>query len=211
MAYTRANWSKHYNDGHSFSRLSAEEKRLLVQHALAPEGGRALDVGCGTGELAAFLASLGYTVDGTDFAEGALTRARAEHAAVEGVRWLCLDVEHDDLAPLAADGYDLITMRLSIAFIRDRARVLRRLTVRLRTGGVLIVITPHANHTPAQQRSIALDEDELACLTDGYRHVKRFDTGGFAVLVLHGSGGSSRTSVPRPGATPLSETRNGRP
>ncbi|MET9122260.1 lantibiotic dehydratase [Streptomyces sp. NPDC004528] len=191
VAYTRANWSKHYNDGHSFSRLSAEEKYLLVEHAPAPVGGRALDVGCGTGELVAFLASLGYTVDGTDFAEGALTRARAEHAAVEGVRWLCLDVEHDDLMPLSSDGYDLITLRLSIAFIRDRARVLRRLTSRLRINGVLIVITPHTNHTPTERRSIALDEDELACLADGYQHVKRFDTGGFAVLVLQGSAGSA--------------------
>jgi hypothetical protein len=48
--------------------------------------------------MSVYLASLGYTVDGADFAEGALERARAEHAEVEGVRWLSLDVELDDLA-----------------------------------------------------------------------------------------------------------------
>lgn len=185
VAYTRADWSKHYTDGGSFGRLSDEEKRLLAEHAPAPEGGRALDACCGTGELAVFLASLGYTVDGADFADGALTRARTEHAAVEEVRWLNLDVEHDDLAALAEDGYDLITMRLSIAFIHDRARVLRGLAARLRNDGVLIVITPHADRTPAKRRRIALDEDELATLTDGFRHTERFDTHDFAVLVLH--------------------------
>ncbi|MFJ6215450.1 class I SAM-dependent methyltransferase [Streptomyces sp. NPDC092296] len=189
MAYTRAEWSEHYAGGRGFQRLGDEEKGLLSEHAPAPVGGRALDVCCGTGEMAAFLASLGYTVDGVDFAEGALARARTEHAEADGVRWLCLDVEHDDLADLAADGYDLITLRLGIAFIRDRARVLRRLAARLRKGGALVVITPVVD-TPEERRHIALDEDELALLTDGFEVGERFDAGGLAMLVLRGPGGS---------------------
>ncbi|MFV5994900.1 methyltransferase, FxLD system [Streptomyces sp. NPDC056231] len=190
MGYTRADWSEHYSEGRGFRRLRDEERGLLVEHAPAPEGGRALDACCGTGEMAAYLASLGYTVDGVDFAEGALERARLEHADVEGVRWLCLDVEHDDLADLADDGYDLITLRLSIAFVRDRARVLRRLAALLREEGVLAVITPVAENTPSERRHIALDEDELAALTDGFENVERFDAEGLAVLVLRGPGGS---------------------
>ncbi|MFB7224430.1 methyltransferase, FxLD system [Streptomyces sp. NPDC056227] len=190
MEYTRADWSEHYNDGRGFRRLGKEEMGLLVEHAPAPEGGRALDVCCGTGEMAAYLASLGYTVDGVDFAEGALARARAEHAEVESVRWLCRDVEHDDLADLAEDGYDLIVIRLSVAFIRDRARVLRRLAARLRKDGALVVITPVAEHTPEERRHIALDEYELATLTDGFGDVERFDAEGLAVLVLRGPAGT---------------------
>lgn len=41
---------------------------------------------------------------------------------MKGVRWLSLDVELDDLAE---DGYALIVLRLAIAFILDRTRVLR--------------------------------------------------------------------------------------
>ncbi|MFE2092080.1 methyltransferase, FxLD system [Streptomyces sp. NPDC059460] len=192
MEYTRADWSEHYNDGRGFRRLGKEEMGLLVEHAPAPapEGGRALDVCCGTGEMAAYLASLGYTVDGVDFAEGAVARARAEHAEVESVRWLCRDVEHDDLADLAEDGYDLIVIRLSVAFIRDRARVLRRLAARLRKDGALVVITPVAEHTPEERRHIALDEYELATLTDGFGDVERFDAEGLAVLVLRGPAGT---------------------
>lgn len=190
MGHTPAEWSEHYNDGRGFRRLGDEEKRLLVEHALAPEGGRALDVGCGTGETAAYLASLGYTVDGVDFAEGALVRARAEQAEAEGVRWLCLDVEHDDLADLAEDGYDLVVLRLSVVFIRDRARVLRRLAARLREGGVLVIITPVVENIAEERRHVALDENELAALTDGFEQVKRFDAEGLAVLVLRGPAGS---------------------
>ncbi|MFI8952710.1 methyltransferase, FxLD system [Streptomyces sp. NPDC053750] len=190
MAYTRTDWSEHYNGGRGFRRLGDEEKSLLVEHARAPEGGRALDVGCGTGEMSVYLASIGYTVDGADFAEGALERARAEHAGVEGVRWLSFDVERDDLTALAEDGYDLIVLRLCIAFIRDRARVLRRLAARLREGGALVIITPIGENTPEERRHIALDENELAALTDGFEDVEQFDAEGLAVLVLRGPAGS---------------------
>ncbi|MGW0770826.1 methyltransferase, FxLD system [Streptomyces sp. NPDC002676] len=189
MGYTRAEWSEHYKDGRSFRRLGDEEKGLLLEHAPAPgSGGRALDACCGTGEMAAFLASLGYAVDAADFAEGALARARAEHAGAEGVRWLCLDVEHDDLVDLADDGYDLVTIRLSIAFFCDRTRALRRLAARLREDGVLVIITPVVEHTPEERRHIAQDEDELTALTEGFESVERFDAEGLAVLVLRGPG-----------------------
>ncbi|MEU0693059.1 methyltransferase, FxLD system [Streptomyces niveus] len=187
---TRSDWSGHYAAGCGFRPLGEEERRLLSEHAPAPEAGRALDVCCGTGELAVFLTSLGYCVDGADFAEGALERARTEHAGVEGVRWLCLDIEHDDLAVLAEDGYALICLRLGVAFLHDRARVLRSLAERLRTGGALVVITPVVEHTPAERRHIALDTGEIAALTDGFRHVARFDVEDLAVLVLRGGDGS---------------------
>ncbi|MFJ4850821.1 MULTISPECIES: bifunctional class I SAM-dependent methyltransferase/NUDIX hydrolase [unclassified Streptomyces] len=184
MAHTRAQWSRLHDDGRGFRSLGDEEKRLLARHAPArAAGGRALDVGCGTGELAVFLASMGHTVDAADFAEGALARARAEHADVGAVRWLCLDVEHDSLDGLAED-YDLITMRLAVAFIHDRTRVLRRLAARLRKGGALVVMSPVAERTPAERRHIALDEDELTLLTEGFEESGRHDTGSLAVLVL---------------------------
>ncbi|MFD9872098.1 NUDIX domain-containing protein [Streptomyces niveus] len=186
---TRSDWSEHYTAGRGFRPLGDEEKRLLSEHAPAPECGRALDMCCGTGELAVFLTSLGYHVDAADYAESALDRARTEHPEVKGVRWLRLDVEHD-LAALSEKRYDLITLRLGIAFIRDRARALRALTARLRPGGALVVTTPVVEHTPEERRNIALDGDELATLTDGFRQVARFDAEGLAVLVLHGGDGS---------------------
>ncbi|MFF3563691.1 methyltransferase, FxLD system [Streptomyces sp. NPDC002574] len=190
MEYTRAQWSEHYDGGSGFRALGDVEKRLLVERVPAPTGGgRALDVGCGTGELAVFLTSQGYGVDAVDFAEGALTRARAEHAEVGAVRWLCLDVEREDLGGLDEE-YDLITMRLAVAFLRDRTRVLRRLAARLREDGALVVVTPVADRTPAERRNIALDEDELGLLAEGFEQVERFDAGRLAALVLRGAGRS---------------------
>ncbi|GES33339.1 methyltransferase, FxLD system [Streptomyces angustmyceticus] len=186
MAYDRADWSRHYDDDRGFRPLRDAERDLLTRHAPAPDGGRALELGCGTGELAVFLAGLGYTVDAVDFAEGALTRARKERANAVRVRWLCLDFERDDPAELSDDGYDLITLRLVFPFLHDRSRVLHSLAARLHVGGALVVITPVVATTPEERRHIALDEEEISLLAEGWSQVERFDAEGLAFLVLRG-------------------------
>ncbi|MFD0352061.1 class I SAM-dependent methyltransferase [Kitasatospora aburaviensis] len=138
----------------------------------APERGRALEVGCGAGELAAHLAEIGYQVDAVDLADAALLRARVGHPGAE-VRWLRLDIEHHDPAPLGDAPYDLVVFRLSVAFVHDRTRVLHALSRRLGAGGTLMVITPVAAHTPAERRHIALDEEEITALSCGWQSVQR--------------------------------------
>ncbi|MBB0243643.1 methyltransferase domain-containing protein [Streptomyces alkaliphilus] len=188
MTYiVREEWEQHYSDGKNFRRVGERERELLAEHTPVPDGGgRVLDVGCGTGELAVYLASLGYTVDACDFADSALTRAREEHADIEGVHWLQLDIERDDPAPLHEEGYDLVTLRLMYPFVQDRGRVLHGLGERLRDGGALVVITPVAETMPEERRGIALDEDEIAVLAAGWKRVERLDADGLALLVLRG-------------------------
>ncbi|MFG3429514.1 class I SAM-dependent methyltransferase [Streptomyces californicus] len=74
-------WQDHYAEGKGFRQAGEVERTLLAAHTPAPDGGgRALDVGCGTGELAVTLAGMGYTVDAVDYADAALKRARAKIA-----------------------------------------------------------------------------------------------------------------------------------
>ncbi|MFM9540149.1 methyltransferase, FxLD system [Streptomyces turgidiscabies] len=180
----RDQWERHYAQDRGFRRVGQTEKALLAEHVPARANGRALDVGCGTGELAAYLGELGYLVDAVDFADSALARAGAERADAVGLRWLCLDVTHDDAAELSDDGYDLITLRLVYPFLGDRQRVMHSLAGRLRPGGAIVVITPLAAGTPADRRDIALDEDEIRLLTEGWKTAERFDADGLALLVL---------------------------
>jgi SAM-dependent methyltransferase len=86
----------------------AAELRALVEGPGALTAGRALDVGCGTGLQAVYLAERGWRVTGVDAVERALARARrrARMAGVE-VRWVAGDLAR--LASLGLEGgFDLV-------------------------------------------------------------------------------------------------------
>ncbi|WP_369148970.1 methyltransferase [Streptomyces sp. R44] len=183
----RTEWHRHYAEGKGFRLLGDVERKLLATHVPAPEGGgRALEVGCGTGELSVHLTSLDYTVDAVDFADSAIARAREEHPDAPRVRWIRMDVERDDPVALHEGGYDLIVLRLVIPFLANRVSTLHGLGERLRPGGALVVITPVAEHTPEERRGTALDEDEIVLLTGHWERAERFDADRLAVLVLRG-------------------------
>jgi tellurite methyltransferase len=74
-----------------------EPHPLLVTHAALLRGGRALDLACGLGQNAIWLAEQGYEVLAVDISQVALTVAaeRAIAAGVSGsIRWQRHDLDH---------------------------------------------------------------------------------------------------------------------
>ncbi|MGW6897200.1 methyltransferase [Streptomyces sp. NPDC054919] len=184
MFTTQDEWDRGYTEGRRYRPLTSAERTLLATHLPPDAEALALDVGCGTGELAAHLAASGYTVDAIDWSETALTEARARQG--EAARWLRLDVEEDDGASLNADGYDLITLRFVAPFLTSLDRTLSTLGHRLRPGGALVLITPLAADTPTERRGIALAEDEVARLQSRWAAAERHDADGLVFMVLRG-------------------------
>jgi len=93
---------------------------------------RALDVACGAGRNAIWLAERGFAVDAVDIAEAALDAGRARAAA----RGVAVGWHHHDLdagLPELLTGYDLIVV---VRFL-DRA-LFAELPARLRPGGWLL-------------------------------------------------------------------------
>ncbi|MEU5159644.1 methyltransferase, FxLD system [Streptomyces sp. NPDC020875] len=187
MYETPDEWDAHYREGRGFRPLGERERALLTEHVPAPDGdGRALDVGSGTGELAAHLATSGYRVDAVDYTASAHDRARSEHPGSDRIRRILLDVEHGDPDCLDPGGYDLITLRLVYPFLTCRTGVVRGLGQRLRPGGALVVITPTAADVPRDRRDIALDEAEIALLAGDWETAERLDADGLTLLILRG-------------------------
>lgn len=87
-------WEAHYRNGHmpwDSGRPSAELQAVLAEFDV-PRG-RALELGCGTGTNAVWLAGQGFAVTAVDCSETALSlaRQRADEAGVE-VEWIAADV-----------------------------------------------------------------------------------------------------------------------
>ncbi|MFD9729721.1 NUDIX domain-containing protein [Streptomyces sp. NPDC059072] len=205
-AHTALDWHNHYAAGHDFRPLSDAEKNLLTERLGLPDGdtarARALEVACGTGELARFLAAAGYRVDAVDWAESAVERASA--APSKAITYRRLDITGGDLASLAPDdgGYRLITMRRALAHLPDRTRTVSALAALLSENGTLCVITPHADRHPAGLRGICLDDAEIGLLVDGWQHAERIEIGESTVLLL---------TAPRPDPVAYSEKRTPKP
>ena len=144
---------------------------------LAP--GRALDLGCGEGGDALWLAERGWTVTAVDISTTALDRARAEAQR----RGATVDWQQQDLAEaLPAGPYDLVSAQFLQSPVElPRADVLRRAAAELAPGGLLLVVghaapPPWSQHRPdpALLPSAEQVRDELG-LGDGWTVLRAED------------------------------------
>ena len=152
VAEQAAEWDTRYSDrdggmwsGRPNGRLVAE-----VTH-LAP--GRALDIGCGEGADAIWLAQRGWTVTAIDISEVAICRAReASHPAGASVEWICGDALQ---TPLPARSFDLVSMQYPALPKAAGEAAVRTLLDTVRPGGLLLAVyhdldDEHREHMKSQ-------------------------------------------------------------
>lgn len=129
-----------------------------------PRGGSVLDLGTGTGALAARLATRGCVVTGVDFSPWMLARARA---AVSGAAFVAMDLR-GDCSPLAGRRFDRIVSAYVLHAFDPPARhaMLDRLAREHLAGGGAIAVGDIAFPTDAdrerrrREQGDAWDEDE---------------------------------------------------
>jgi tellurite methyltransferase len=125
----RKRWDQRYRDG-SY-RARPNETVLLRKWQPELPSGRALDVACGAGRNALYLAECGYEVDAVDIAPFALQQARAT-ARERGLEVNWMEADLDTFVP-EKGRYDLIVVARYI-----NRRLLPRLAAGLRPGGALV-------------------------------------------------------------------------
>jgi len=152
----RARWDKRWADaGEPYP-----PHPLLVDHAASLAGGVALDLACGRGQNAIWLAGHGYQVLGVDISPVALQAARqqAQNRGLAG-RALFLVADLDEWSP-PRDTFDLVVV---FRFL-DR-RLFEPIRDALRPGGLVFYSTRHLGalaRDPKARRRYLLQPGELA-------------------------------------------------
>ncbi len=125
-------------------RSAGEPSRFLVAEAAALPPGRALDLACGQGRHAVWLAARGWRVTGVDFSQIGLAKAR-RLAAAQSVEpdWIAADLV--DFEP-EQGAYDLVLVFYLQVPGPERQVILRRAAGAVAPGGTLLVVAHHRDN-----------------------------------------------------------------
>ena len=160
------------------ARPDAHGEADFVASLLAP-GSRVLDAGCGTGRVAARLASLGHTVTGADVDESMVAEARRRWP---GLEWLVADLA---ALPASAAPYDLVVMAGNVVpFVEPAALrgTLAALAGRLVPAGLLVAgFGTDEAHLPPGAPRVPLEAYDEAC-----------DGAGLTLVARHAGWGSEQ-------------------
>jgi SAM-dependent methyltransferase len=160
-----------WNERYSTSELvwTAEPNRYVVQECESLPVGRALDLACGEGRNAVWLAGLGWRVVGVDFASAGLEKGRQLAAARDvDVEWVLADVTRYEPEPGAFDLVVVAYLHLPRAQLLD---VLARAQRALAPGGTLVVVghditNPVDGYGGPQDTAVLYGPDDVAGALD---------------------------------------------
>jgi SAM-dependent methyltransferase len=138
-----AEWDGRYSERDGTMWSGRPNGRLVAEVAdLTP--GRALDLGCGEGADAIWLARRGWTVTAIDISEVALSRAReAGRLAGAPVEWVCGDALQ---TPFPARSFDVVSMQYPALPKAAGDAAVRGLLDTVRPGGLLLAAYHDLDH-----------------------------------------------------------------
>jgi SAM-dependent methyltransferase len=169
-------WEERYAHGHA--EWSGRPNDVLVAETADLRPGTALDVGCGTGGDAIWLAEQGWQVTAVDLSRTALARAAAaaaERGVAERTTWQYADVT--SWVP-AERAFDLVTTAFLHVPGGVRDAVVARLAAAVAPGGTLLV----TQHDPADLHTIRHGQDPDLFAT-GQQLAAALPEGEFEVLL----------------------------
>lgn len=132
-----AEWDARYGERDEAMWSGRPNGRLVVEVADLPPG-EALDVGCGEGADAIWLARRDWSVTAIDVSAVAVGRAReAAGRAGVSVEWICGDALH---TPFQAGSFDLVSMQYPALPKAAGEAAVRALLDTVRPGGLLLAV-----------------------------------------------------------------------
>jgi tocopherol O-methyltransferase len=162
--YYRAFWGEHIHHGYWEGEESSAAAQVqlvarLAERAAIPQGARVLDVGCGFGGSALWLARhRGCDVTGITISPVQLKRA-SEQAQAEGldhrVRFLVMDANHLDLPPAS---FDVVWIIECSEHLADKCGFMEACARVLRPGGKVALCAWLATEAPGPEQAQLISE-----------------------------------------------------
>ena len=177
--------------------IGSGSDELLAEHVKHLTPGRALEIGCGMGGNAVWLAKNGWQVNAVDYSPVAIEKGK-QLAAEQGVSVDFVVADASKYQPI--ENFDLITSFYIQLFPVQRARMLANMSKALAPGGTLLFVSHDESGSPS-----GWSEEDLLSLTNPEEIVKELpDLQIERALVLEHDGGEheaeshgSRTTVVR--------------
>ena len=138
--------------------LGSGSDEILADQLKDLTPGRALEIGCGDGRNAVWMAEQGWRVTAVDYSTVAIEKGRGL-AAKRGVDVEFVEADAASYEP--GDSFDLITSFYIQLFPRDRANMLAAMSKQLAPGGTLLFVS----HDKSAPPSVWSEEDLLSLTT----------------------------------------------
>lgn len=168
IQHESARWDRRYASGELL--WSTHASNFLEQAVLGLESGRALDLACGQGRNAVWLAERGWQVTGVDFSSVGIEQARQLAAAQEiEVEWIEADLL--DFTP-EPQGFDLVLMFYLQVPQEERRRIIRAAASAVRPRGSLLLVGHDADnlehgHGGPQNPDVLYSAQDIAADLEG--------------------------------------------
>ena len=192
-----ADWDARYADTELV--WSRGPNQLVEAECTDLPPGRAVDLACGEGRNAIWLASRGWDVTAVDFSQVALDKGRrladgaAAHLAVD---WVCADATQ-----WQGEGYDLAVVAYFQVPEPDRRTAVRHVVGSLRPGGTLLWVAHDSSNLtegtggPQDPRVLMTAEDVVADLDGIPVDVERAERVARVVTVADGHGAEAERTA----------------
>jgi len=161
-------WDDLFAGGQTYRPLKDEDlEEILRQYSdmsgLQPKV--IADIGAGTGDVTVVLAKRGFNVTAFDISSVALDSAsiKAKEAGVD-IYTEEADINASDFGDTYQEAFDLIFLKLAIAFADNGADVIQRVHSMLRPKGAVVIITPVlvlGGEYSERQKGISVSRKEL--------------------------------------------------
>ncbi len=150
-------WDETYKNGRDFKYLSTADLDYIINKT-GLKSGKALDIGCGTGQLARDLYHRGFEVTGVDLSPAAIDIANFSTVKLgQGIDFIA----EDFMSFNTTEQFDLAICKYVLAFISDKPAFAKKVRESMAPKSCFVVISPNLESLPESRKNIALSVKDI--------------------------------------------------